>query len=518
MMKTKLVTLRGELRENLYQLGLSEKEHFQRLEARVTGLLSQSFILRQGKEILSRARATLRRREGKSAFEAVVEAYAEGLGIDTARYLSFLSLFEMAAHYGQAYPELKGFLPGCASIFSKRNEEISHIRLFDFPLIGIFEEEPRLYQWQLEDKPTFLSYSCAGLAPLFFQGVHECGISIALHHKPGNIYFAEGESIFKIAMDSVFELKNLTELRRELKKYSSVTKWSFLAADNKGAVQVMDIEGPQITTESFNLNETAQLIFTNIPLQNDVQGYESFLNLCSDRQSWLKEKLSRKISGHPLDAVTDIKNQSEKKWIHPGSTLSTIGAYEVNLTKGYVDLKEGTGALTSADSIIRLALDASQEMKILRPAEEQSATEKAWKLASIAQSDFDQGLFAEAYHHLQMAQALMPQQVWKNIFSFYMCLWDFRFVNHKNDLSQVYKKVKNLKLPPSLHPQWVLFMMRLEKKLGLSYSVKSQDLPESFREVFEQEIQAKGPIFSAWMKLLYPRLEILDVFSPHDQK
>jgi hypothetical protein len=60
--------------------------------------------------------------------------------------------------------------------------------------------------------------------------------------------------------------------------------------------------------------------------------------------------------------------------------------------------------------------------------------------------------------------------------------------------------------------------MRLEKKLGLSYSVKSQDLPESFREVFEQEIQAKGPIFSAWMKLLYPRLEILDVFSPHDQK
>ncbi len=517
-MKTKLVTLRGDLKENLYQLGLSENEHFKRLESRITGLLSQSFILRQGKEILSRARATLKKREATSVFDSVIDAYAEGLGIDSARYLSFLSLFEMAAHYGQAYPELKGFLPGCASIFSKRNDEFSHVRLFDFPLIGIFEEDPRLYHWQLEGKPTFLSYSCAGLAPLFFQGVHEAGISIALHHKPGNNYFAEGESIFKIAMDSVFELKNLSELRRELKKYSSVTKWCFLAADNKGAVQVMDIEGPQITTESFNLNEAGPLIFTNIPLQNDVQGHDSFLNLCSERQIWIKEKLSRKISGHLLDSVTDIKNQNENKWIHPGVTLSTIGAYEVNLTKGYVDLKEGMGALTSSDAILRLSLDASQELYVLRPAEKESLAEKAWKLASIAQSDFDQGFFAEAYHHLQMAEAIMPQHVWKNIFSFYLSLWDFRFVNHNNELAQIYKKVKNLKLPPSLHSQWILFLMRLEKKLGLTYSVRSLDLPEAYREVFEQEMSAKGPIFSAWMKLLYPRLEILDVFSPHDKK
>lgn len=517
-MKTKLIPLNGDFCENLYQLGLTEREYFHRIEERVTRLLSTSNILRQGQDIISRARAGLKKKQPVGFFETCVSSYADGLGVTFERYMSFLSLFEIAAHYGQVYPELKGLLPGCASVFTKNGSDISHARLFDFPLLGIFDDAPRLYYWKTDGKPPILTYSCAGLAPLFFQGVHESGISFALHHKPGNTVHSDGQSIFQIAFESLFDVTSIADFKKELRKKSSVTKWSFLLCDPTGQVQVIDQDGPGMTSETYNIHETGTLIFTNIPLQDDVKGFEPFISLCQERQQWMKEKILQRKNQHLLDVLTNVNDQPEKKWIHPGSTLSTIGAYEVNLGKGFLDLKEGEGSLVSSDTTIRLSLDSHQTMSVLKEKGVATDIEAAWKLASVAQSDFDQGYFAEAYHHLQMAEAIMPHKVWKNIFSFYLCLWDFRFVGHQKELAHVYKKVKHLTVPPQLREQWLFFMMRLEKKLDLSFSGHPKDISAHGREVFEQEMAAPRAIFSTWMKLLYPRLEILDVFSPHDQK
>lgn len=129
-MKTVIVPLIGDPIENLYQLGLRERESFLRIEKRVTKLLSTNFFLRFGQDVLTRARTLLKRKE-ESFFDQCIKSYADGLGIDATRYLSFLSLFELAAHYGQVYPELKGMLPGCSSIFSKDNGDIVHTRLLD---------------------------------------------------------------------------------------------------------------------------------------------------------------------------------------------------------------------------------------------------------------------------------------------------------------------------------------------------------------------------------------------------
>lgn len=77
-MKTILVPLIGDPKENLYQLGLKEKESFQRLEKRITGLLSANNFLRYGQDIISRARAVLKKKDD-SFFDQCIEAYAEGL-------------------------------------------------------------------------------------------------------------------------------------------------------------------------------------------------------------------------------------------------------------------------------------------------------------------------------------------------------------------------------------------------------------------------------------------------------
>jgi hypothetical protein len=513
-MKTVIVPLIGDPVENLYQLGLREKEAFLRIEKRVTKLLSTNTFLRFGQDLFTRARVMLKKKD-ETFFDRCITAYANGLGIDSTRYMSFLSLFEIAAHYGQVYPELKGLLPGCTSVFNKEGNDITHTRLLDFPLIGIFEESPRLYYWRPEGKAPLLTYSCEGLAPLFFQGIHGSGMSFALHHKPGKSWNREGSSIFQIAMESLWETEHFADFKKNLKKRTSFTKWSFLLLEKAGQVIAIDIDGPAMKTENYDLNDSSPLIFTNIPLQEDESGFDAFLKFSSERQSWLKEKLKSRKSQHMLDAITDVEDQKIKKWIHPGATLSTVGGYHVNLNQGYVDVKEGQGALVTSDKIVRFSLENHQTVSVLKEKERERPLEHAWKRLSLAQSFFDQGEYDQAYHELQMAHALMPHPVWREISAFYLYLWDFKFIGNNKELSLIYKKVKELKLPASLKDQWILLIMRMEKKLELAATVSSGEVSPYLKDLFQLEKESPRPLFATWMKLIYPRLEILDVFSPH---
>jgi hypothetical protein len=516
-MKTKIINLVGDINDNLYQLGLSERESFQRLEKRTTRLLSASTLMGQGQDILVRARTILKKRkeEKLSFFDSCLKSYAEGLGIDLAHYLSFLALFEVAAHYGQAFPELKGMLPGCTSLLRKENDEFEHVRLVDFPLVGVLDATPRLYYWKIPGKPAILNYSCEGLAPLFFQALHESGFSLSVHHKPAPDFHQEGKGIFQIVFELLFESQQLADIRRELKKKHSIAKWNLILLEQTGKVEVYDIDGPTLNQEIYHLNESSPLIFTNIPLKHDENSFDGFLHFCRLRQSWLREKLAKKSKDHILDIVTDVKDQRNSKWMHPASTLATTAAICLNLSRGFIDIKEGDGALTASDAIIRYSLADQKDATILKEAKELPDFERAWKKASLAQSAYDQGNYDDAYHELQMAQALIPLETWKHIFDLYLCLWDFRFVKNGKELSHVYKRVQKLELPLLLSDQKNLLSMRLEKKLGLQPTVKKEDISPYLRDHFEQEKNASKPVFAAWMALLYPRLEILDVFSPH---
>lgn len=514
-MTMNIIPLIGDPVENLYQLGLREKESFLQLEKRIKKLLSTNHILRFGQDVVARARVIIKKRE-ETYFDECIKSYCQGLGIDPARYYSFLSLFELAAHYGQIYPELKGILPGCTSVFAKTKGDITHARLMDFPLIGLFEKFARIYYWQPEGKAPILSYSCEGLAPLFFQGIHGSGVSFAIHHKPGRSYYDEGQSIFQIIFDSVFEAHDYQDLKKEIKRRSTITKWCVLLLNKTGDVAAIDIDGPAINFEAYDVSETSPLIFTNIPLQKDSAEFDNYLRFSEDRQIWLKEKLAKdKGHTHILDLMTNVEDQKVRNWIHPAATLSTVGAWYVNLSKGIVDLKSGEGALTSSDALMRVDLGKQGEVTVLKEKTPLKPFEEAWKRASKAQSDFDQGDYENAYHELQMAHALMPHSVWKDIFEFYLCVWDFLFISNSSELSLIYKKLKKINVPPYLKDQWVLLVMRMEKRLDLAPTVTYKDVSGPHQDLFQQERLAKKPIFATWMKLLYPRMEILDVFSPH---
>ncbi len=516
-MKARIVNLTGDLKENAYQLGISEKVAFLALEDRVSRLLSKNFLLRQGQDIVNRARARLAK-DRPTAFTNVIQGYCEGLSIEPSRYHAFLSLFEHAAHYGQIWPELKAILPGCTSYFHMEGKDVSHARLIDFPLTGILDADPVLYLWQNEGKPTLMNFSTPGLAPVFFQAIHASGVSVAVHHKPGTLYHQGGESIFQMIFDSMIEARTAAEIKRELKKKESVTKWGVLLLDRDGKVEVCDIEGPTQKWESFNLKESGSLLFSNLPLQKGSQNFIPYLAFTESREKWMREKLKAPSEKHILDLLTDVEDQKEKKWLHPAATLSTTGAVNINLTRGLIDMKIGDGALTISDPILRFSLAEQTERIIVKKEKDPTDFEKAWKRASLAQARFDDGKYDLAYHELQMAIALMPMKRWKDIFRFYLCLWDFRFVNNNRELSDVYKRLLTLELFDNLKDQGLLLRMRLEKKLNLSPSIEAKELPLHLQELFREEKLARGPVFSTWMNLLYPRMEILDVLAPHTRQ
>ena len=187
----------------------------------------------------------------------------------------------------------------------------------------------------------------------------------------------------------------------------------------------------------------------------------------------------------------------------------------MNLAKGIVQVKEGDGALTSSDAIIEFSLADQSERKLIKKAEPQSEFEKSWKMASLAQGHFDLGELDQAYHHLQMAHAMMPHPVWKEIFNFYINVWNFKFIGNKRELALIYRNIKKITPPDIMKDQWLFLCMRMEKKLGLVLTVSESQISAYILDEFKLERETSLPLFNTWMTLLYPRIELLDIFSPH---
>lgn len=516
-MKTKLVPIRGNIEEALYQIGLDEKESFKLIESRVNQLLSRSSLLRTGQELLSKAKLRFSRRkeEELDLFHRCVKAYAEGLGTDLNSYLNFLALFEIAAHYGQKLPDLQAILPGCTSVFLRTSEEISHTRLMDFPLTGIFEEKPRLYLWEKDAKPILLTYSCEGLAPLFIQGLHGNGISFALHHKPGQQFYKEGTGVFEILFNLLFDNLKAQGIKKDLKSIRTKTKWGFLFLDKTGRLENYDIEGPNFVQEHIDLPLNSPQVLTNIPLRENDPKLNDFISFCQSREEWAHKKLSKESKLHPLDLLTDVGDQKSRHWNHPAATLATTGALWINLSQGYLDIKEGEGALVASDPIIRVDLAVDNKIETLKNQGKRTPFEVAWKRASLAQAYFDQEKYDLAYHELQMAQTLVPGHPWEAIFQFFLCSWDFLLLPNTKELSHVYKTLCALKLPELIKGQQQLLIQRIEKKLKLQFSINPENVSPAVRELYKQEREANKALFSAWMGLIYPRMEQLTIHSPH---
>ena len=510
----KLITI-TDTQDSLYQLGLQEKEHFAKIEKRINQLLSNNEVVSLFTQLTSRAKVLMDLQK-KSLFSEAIKSYCKGLDVHPSKFVSLLFLIELSAQKN-LFPDFKSLLPGCTSIFQKTAEEITHTRLLDFPLIDLFADEQRFYYWKISGRKTVLTYSCPGLALLFINGIHESGISFALHHKTSLQINNTGKSIFEILFNSLLDARDLKHFKELIREEASFSKWSLYAVTAQGEVLACDLDHIAFHKTTFSLNEDPTLFFTNISIHtNDDESFQ-FLKFTHSRQNWIKNRLKVKTKDHMLDHFTDLSDAKtkNKSWHHPAVTLATIGAYHANLTAGYVDFKiSKNGPITKSDPIYRLHL-ANGNFEEIKKEGNPDQFESAWKLAGLAQCSFDRKDDEMGYHQLQMSQSLMPQSSWKNILEFFQIAWEYKFVNNKKELSLIYERLKKLDIPEILEDQKKLMIFRFEKRLGLMSTIRPEDLSIPIRNIYDMEAKANPLLFLSWAKNIAPRLEILEVYSPH---
>lgn len=508
----KLITI-TDTQDSLYQLGLQEKEHFQKIEKRINLLLSNNEVVSLFTKLTSRAKVLFDLQK-KSLFNQAIQSYCKGLGIHPSKYVSFLFLIELSAQKN-LFPDFKSLLPGCTSIFQKTAEGITHTRLLDFPLIDLFAENQRFYYWKIPGRKTILSYSCPGLALLFIDGIHESGMSFALHHKTSLQINNTGKSIFEILFNSLLDARDLKHFKELLKEEASFSKWGIYAVTAKGEVLAGDLDHISFHKTIFSLNEDPTLFFTNISIHTHDDDSFQFLKFTHSRQNWIKRRLKMETKNHPLDHLTDLGGVKGKVWHHPAVTLATVGAYHANLSQGYVDFKMAQeGPITKSAPIFRLHLSDGSFEEIKKEGIP-DVLERAWKLAGLAQNSFDQKDDELGYHQLQMSKALMPHSTWKNILEFFQIVWEYKFLNNKKELSLIYENLKTLEVPEVLVDQKKLMIFRFEKRLGLMSTIHPEDLSIPIKNIYDTEAKANSLLFLSWAKNTAPRLDVLEVYSPH---
>lgn len=507
----KLITI-TDTEDSLYQLGLQEKEAFHRIYERVSHILGDNEVLSTFIEFAGRAKVILEYKQ-KTLFHQALRSYSEGLGIHPSKYLTFLLLIELAAQKN-IFPDLKSLLPGCTSIFQKKDEKITHLRIVDFPLIEAFENNQRFYHWKLPGRPNVLTYSSPGLALLFINGIHESGMSFSLHHKTSVNCNKNGKTIFEILFNSIFDAKDLNRWKELLKNQSAFSKWGIYAVDAKGEVLACDLDHISYHKKQYSLKETPDVLFTNVSLQSHDDESHQFLKFTHSRQTWIKNELEKPLKDHPLDQFTDVSHQKSKSWNHPAATLSTIAAYYINLTEGYIDFKvSDSGPITKSDMIARLNLGTG-EFTTIKEKGKETSFEKAWKTAGLAQASFDKKDPEMGYHQLQMAIALMPDKTWKSIWEFFQMAWEYKIIGNNQELSLIYEKLKKLKLPALLNDQKNFMTLKFEKRLGLQKTISTSDLSIPYKNLYDELDKLNPLVFYGHTKTQSVRLEILEIFSP----
>lgn len=507
----KLITI-TDIEESLYQLGLQEKEAFGKIYDRVVTILGDNELLSTFIEFAGRAKVILEYKQ-KTLFHQALRSYSEGLGIHPSKYLTLLLLIELAAQKN-IFPDLKALLPGCSSIFENRDGKVTHLRILDFPLVDLFENNQRFYHWKLSDRDSVLTYSAPGLALLFINGIHESGMSFSLHHKTSAHCNNTGKSIFEILFNTLFEARDLNRWKELLKNQSTFSKWGIYAVNAKGEVLACDLDHISFHKKHFSLFESPQLFFTNVSLHSHADESHQFLKFTHSRQTWIKNELERKVKDHPLDQFCDVGHQKNKTWHHPAATLASIGAYFINLTDGHIDFKvSDNGPLTKSDAIYRLELGTGlfQELK---PQGKETPFEKAWKLAGQAQANFDKKDAELGYHQLQMAIAVMPDKTWKNIWDFFQMAWEYKTIGNNQELSLIYDRLKKIKVPAFLNDQKNLMTLKFEKRLGLQRTISSDELSIPYKNLYDELDKINPLVFYGHTKGQVVRLEILEIFSP----
>ena len=473
----------GNPSENFYILGKKHYSQFRQLQS-IISPRPESWANR-----LKNLSQTIRAKKSVSVpqgpWEEWLNSYCEGLEIPVLNYLAFMDDIEKNSLAG-------GALPGCTSVFlwNDDHQRAEHLRLLDWPMSLASEQHCELILLHVPHQQALLMVCVPGLPFLPLTIMNESGVTLALHAKYHALNHPDGTPIGQIAMESMLEARSTQELKKLLKRYQTKRLWGLHGCDPSGLVLALDVMGPQMDGQNFNIQEEKILVFNNAPLVKDQPNQVSaeppaFLYFCKERRRFRLERLKTKSEDHSLVQLTRAHKAS--KFRAPAVTLSCLQAMSFHPSSRRFELLLGTppmwaqGELAAWNDLFTTSMRQPEVLELSQSKEEK----QEWltrKELSDAQKAMDLGDIALAFHHIQMglvkAQGELKQQA-----AWVWAWWQWQHLSGKRDRMQLPSFVREvMKASHGQQPHLKFLLFLLEVELELAATVSPPDLPTPFRE------------------------------------
>ena len=396
-------------------------------------------------------------------------------------------------------------------------QRVEHLRLVDWPLNLVSEPTTELVLLQVGNHQTLLMVCIPGLPFMPLTIMNEAGVTLALHSKYHELNHPEGTPIGQVAMESMLEARSALELKKLLKRYQTRYMWGLNGCDPSGHVLAMDIMGPQMDGQSFELRDEKILVFNNAPLVKDQPSQVSaepptFSHFCRDRRQWGLEKLKSRPEGHALLSLTAAAKAS--KFRSPAVTLSTLQAMAFQPGSRRFELLLGTppmwaqGGLCGWNDLFATSMRQPEihEFTVSKDEKQEWLTRKEF---SEAQKAMDLGDVSLAFHHIQMG-LVKAQGELKHQALWVWAWWQWQHLKGKRDRLHLPNLVRETMKTAGNQPQLKFLLFLLEVELELAATISPPDLPTPFREWADAYLQAPTVRRLQMIQTPMARLDIQD--------
>lgn len=524
------IHLIGSVEENFYILGRKDAGNFGQVYTHMMKLATRSehisSILKKGTEV---TQYFIRKK--KNEYMNQISAYADGLERPIEEVYFSLLLPELISAFNKWTPNFLSMIPGCSSLFQwdEKTNSVLHGRILDYAVVGPFENNERIIQYEFPGAFKITSFSTAAMPYPAITAVNEKGLTLAIHHKHGEYFDLDGHSIFYIGFKVLSHCSEVSEIKKFLTQYPSMSYWGMYFSDKNGNILSLDICGADIYQEKFDLKEHDYLYFNNRPLIQDKENiylapYGNH-NQCKMRFKYIKE-LYNKSPNQPknlnniLKALTQYsedQGDSATDWKLQPITPTSVQAVAINSSDFSAEYITGLAPKNYDNEIIKINnLMGNLSLESVPPNNEQfdKKYSKGYRHLALAQTYFDTNEMELAYHHMQLSINHLKNYPIVRIVEFYFAVWQYLYTEEKKMLGFIYEQFSDLedKLPTYLEDQRKLFILRLEKQLGKEYLNQVDEIQnKQLKAIYLKEYKLKPFAINLLKKLTYPRIDILDV-------
>lgn len=532
-METKLVT--GTFSETFYRLGLEDRQNAHLVLNDVKNLLTTPWkpvnILFEeiAKNLIKHTLL-----KDKSHFQ-VMQNYAEGLNLPLEEAALSAFIPEIISVLSKWVPTLNRGVLGCSSFIGRNSQgEVIHGRLLDFPLHQSFDLTERAVTYKIDNMPGIVGLNAAGIPYPSISLMTDYGMTLALHQKFTDIFDPRGMPIFEYIFKLISECRTEDEVLEFIKRHKTITTWCLNISFTSGRVISADIDSHNHYIKEFIVPEKGFLYFANElnhPAENSNEFIPYYFNeFNSQRRSVAEEKLERFFFANEnsptdlelLELMTtpieqDLKDPKNFRLdnVHCG----TLSAFVLNAKSHKITYLTKEAPKLLSDNVIEMnhCFEAIQikNLKVKKQKVVSPQRQKGQLCLMLAQKAFDRKDSIVVYHQLQMAQEYLEGYPEKLIADFYFYVAQFLFEKNDTILEKILNEFKKLKgdLPVNLNDHCLMFILRLEKTLGLISSVELHEIKnENLQKIMLKEAKIPRLIYRNLIKnTMAPRIDLVDI-------